>query len=102
MDPEPTAAGQAPDQSKTVEMNEALVLGSLRQHALVDEAEKLNALLRATMAERAQATEGLRQNEALFSAIIDQSPGAVFVLDAQLCFHQLNPKTLDVFGHLGP
>jgi PAS domain S-box-containing protein len=53
------------------------------------------------MDERAQATEALRQNETLFSTIIDQAPGAVFVLDSQLCFQQLNSRTLAVFGHLG-
>jgi len=40
---------------KTVNLNEALVLGALRQHELAESAEKLNELLRLEVAERKQA-----------------------------------------------
>lgn len=51
---------------------------------------------------RRELAEGRLQNEQLFSRIIDQAPGAVFVLDSGLRFQQLNPQTVAVFGHLEP
>jgi PAS domain S-box-containing protein len=44
---------------KTVAMNQALILGSLRQHQLTEAAENLNAQLRVEIAERKQAEESL-------------------------------------------
>ena len=44
----------------TVAMNEALVLGSLRQHELTEAAERLNTQLRTEIAERKRAGERLR------------------------------------------
>ena len=46
----------------TVAMNEALILGSVRQHELTEAAEKLNAQLQAEVAERKQVEQALRQN----------------------------------------
>ena len=43
----------------------------------------------------------LRQNEALFSSLIEQAPGAVFVLDSGMRFRQLNPQTAAVFSNRG-
>jgi hypothetical protein len=40
---------------KTVAMNEALVLGSLRQHELTEAADALNVQLQSEVAERRQA-----------------------------------------------
>ena len=48
---------------KMLAMNEALMLGSLRQHELTEAAESLNAQLRVEMAERRQAEEALRESE---------------------------------------
>jgi signal transduction histidine kinase len=45
------------------EMNEALVLGSLRQHELTEAAEKLNEKLQAEIAERKQVEAALRKAE---------------------------------------
>ena len=46
---------------RTLAMNEALTLGSLRQHELTEAAEKLNEQLRTEMAERKKAEEALRK-----------------------------------------
>jgi PAS domain S-box-containing protein len=47
----------------TVTMNEALLLGSVRQHELVETMEKLNAQLREEIAERKQVETALRESE---------------------------------------
>jgi signal transduction histidine kinase len=47
-----------------VAMNQALVLGSLRQHELTEAANQLNAQLQQEIAERKQAEEALRQAQA--------------------------------------
>ncbi|MBC7622608.1 MAG: PAS domain-containing protein, partial [Aeromicrobium sp.] len=53
----------APIHAEMVAVNEALVLGALRQHELNDTADKLNAQLRNEIIERYQAEVALRENE---------------------------------------
>lgn len=48
---------------QAVEMNQALMLGNLRQHELTEEGEKLNARLREEIRERKQTEEALRETE---------------------------------------
>ncbi|HZL31526.1 MAG TPA: PAS domain S-box protein [Pseudolabrys sp.] len=48
---------------KMLAMNEALVLGSVRQHELTEAAETLNARLQEEIAERKQAETALRESE---------------------------------------
>ena len=52
----------AQSRGQIVAMNEALLLGSLRQHELTEAAESLNARLQNEMAERSQAEQALRRN----------------------------------------
>lgn len=66
---------------KTVAMNQALVLGSLRQHELTEAAENLNAQLRDEIAERKQAEKALRQSEARLEAIVTQATAGIAELD---------------------
>jgi signal transduction histidine kinase len=49
---------------KTVAMNEALVLGSIRQHELTEAAEKLNAQLHLEITERKRTEEALHRAQA--------------------------------------
>jgi PAS domain S-box-containing protein len=49
-----------------------------------------------------EAEEMLRQNEALFSALIEQAPVGVYVVDGQLRLQQVNPKALPVFKTVRP
>ena len=53
----------AQSQEQIIEINQALVLGSLRQHELTETAEKLNAQLQQEITERKQAVQALRDNE---------------------------------------
>jgi len=52
--------------------------------------------------ERKAAEVALRRNEALFSALIEQAPVGVYVVDAQLCLRQVNPRALPVFKNAHP
>jgi len=55
----------------TVAMNEALVLGSLRQHELTEQAEKLNELLEAEIVERKRTEAVLRVSEERYRTLFD-------------------------------
>jgi len=54
-------------QAKTLAMNEALMLGSVRQHELTEAAELSNALLKKEIAERKRVEAALRRAQALLS-----------------------------------
>ncbi len=51
---------------------------------------------------RKQAEETLRQNEALFSTLIEQAPMGVYVVDAQFRMQQVNPLAEPVFSKVRP
>ncbi|MDQ5848583.1 MAG: ATP-binding protein, partial [Pseudomonadota bacterium] len=57
-------------QRKTVAMNEALMLGSLRQHELTEASESLNAQLRVEMTERSRMERQIAQQS---EALVDES-----------------------------
>jgi PAS domain S-box-containing protein len=51
---------------------------------------------------RKKAEELLRRNEALFSALLDQAPVGVYVVDDQFRLQQCNPLARSVFGKIHP
>ncbi|MDO8539550.1 MAG: sensor histidine kinase [Opitutaceae bacterium] len=69
---------------RAVEMNEALLLGSVRQHELTETAENLNAQLRAEIDEREQAEAALRAARAQLAAHAEQLEGLVTKRTADL------------------
>ncbi|MEI9866484.1 MAG: PAS domain S-box protein [Limisphaerales bacterium] len=52
--------------------------------------------------ERKRAESLLRQNEALFSALVDQAPNGVYVVDAQFRLQQINARALPAFENVHP
>jgi PAS domain S-box-containing protein len=52
--------------------------------------------------ERKQAELILRRSEALFSALVTQSPVGVYVVDSRFCLVQINPKALPQFSRIKP
>jgi PAS domain-containing protein len=72
------ATGHAPS---IVEMNEALILGSVRQHELAGAAQLLNARLRAEITQRKRAERALRASEERFRSLFVSAPMAVFACD---------------------
>ena len=64
-----------------VAVNEALVLGSLRQHELTEAADTLNAELRIQIDERIRAETALRVSEEFARSVIASSPDCINTLD---------------------
>ncbi len=52
--------------------------------------------------ERKRVESLLRQNEALFSALVDQAPNGVYVVDAQFRLQQINARALPAFENIHP
>ena len=52
--------------------------------------------------ERQEVEAALRRNAALFSKIIEQAPGGVYVVDAQFCVAQMNVESLPFFASAQP
>lgn len=59
-----------------VAMNEALMLGSIRQHELTEAAENLNEQLRTEIDERKQAEKALRESEARARSLFESAEAA--------------------------
>jgi PAS domain S-box-containing protein len=68
---------------KMLAMNEALLLGSVRQHELTEAAERLNERLRAEITERQQAEEALLKAGALQRAIFNSANFSSIATDAK-------------------
>lgn len=87
---------------KTLAMNEALMLGAVRQHELTEAAEKLNEQLQAEIIERKRVDTALRASEALFSSLIERAPFGMYVVDAQFRLRQVNSRAMPVFATVAP
>lgn len=62
-------------------VNEALLLGALRQHELVEEAEKLNQRLREEISERQRTEEALRVSEARYRVLFESMDEGFCVIE---------------------
>jgi PAS domain S-box-containing protein len=60
------------------------------------------SIVASDITERKAAEVALRRNEALFSALIEQAPVGVYVVDAQLRLRQVNPRAFPVFKNAHP
>ena len=52
--------------------------------------------------ERKQAEDMLRRSEAMFTALVEQSPLGVYVVDQQLRLQQVNPRAMSFFAGIEP
>jgi PAS domain S-box-containing protein len=86
-----------------VEMNEALVLGALRQHALTEAAEAVNAHLGLEIAQRQRAEDKLRFSEVRYRRLFEAAGDGVLLVDpvtakitdANPCVSQLSGRPRD-------
>jgi PAS domain S-box-containing protein len=70
---------------RTLEMNEALILGSLHQHKLTAAAETLNRRLKTEMAKRLVAGKKLRTSETRYRRLFEATNDGVLLLDPETC-----------------
>jgi PAS domain S-box-containing protein len=79
-------------------MNEALLIGCVREHELVDAAEDLNAKLRAEIQERAWAEDALRASEERFRVLFNLGPVAIFSCDRKGVIQNYNQRAAELWG----
>jgi PAS domain S-box-containing protein len=91
------SAGSPPSELPSIfrEMNQALLLGSIRQHELTGESERLNAQLKIEISQREQTEMALRS----LAAIIECSDDAIVGMDLDGIVTSWNKGAEKVFGY---
>jgi PAS domain-containing protein len=87
-----------PSHEEMLAMNEALVLGSLRQHELAEASELLNAQLQKEIMERKQVEAALRESEERFRTLFELDPVAVYSCDASGMIQNFNRRAAELWG----
>src|SRR6187397_1045517 len=83
---------------KVVAMNEALMLGLVRQHELTDVADSLNVQLTNEIAERKLIELALRISEERYRTLFELGPVAVYSCDAAGVVQNFNPRAVELWG----
>ena len=85
---------------KTVAMNEALLLGSVRQHELTEASDNLNAQLRTEITERKQAEQRVRTSEIRYRRLFEAAQGGILILDPKTRkITEANPYIIELLGY---
>ena len=83
---------------KMLAMNEALMLGSLRQHELAEASQLLNVQLQVEINERKQVEAALRESEERFHTLFELGPVAVYYCDATGVIQNFNRRAAELWG----
>ncbi len=94
MNAEHTTTDPPPDRARLVEMNEALLLGSVRQHELTDAAESLNAQLQVEIEARASIAAELADK----ARLLDLTHDAIIVRDMEGHIRYWNQGAEELYG----
>jgi PAS domain S-box-containing protein len=85
---------------KTVAMNEALLLGSVRQHERTEASDNLNAQLRTEITERKQAEQRVRTSEIRYRRLFEAAQGGILILDPKTRkITEANPYIIELLGY---
>ena len=85
---------------KLLAVNEALLLGALRQNDLAQTAETLNDQLRAEIAGHQRTENALRLRTAQFERLLNAAPVGVYLVDGDFRICQANPVAIPFFGNI--
>ena len=88
--------------AQNVEINEALLISSVKQHELTANAERLNDELQREISEHERAEELLRRNRDTFFSLIEKAPFGLYVVDARFRLQHVSSGAEHVFGHIDP
>ncbi len=83
---------------KTVAMNEALILGSLRQHEMTEAAENLNEQLHLEIIQRNRTEGALRESEEKYRALFELGPVAIYSCDPSGAIQNFNHRATELWG----
>ena len=81
-----------------VAMNEALMLGLVRQHELTDVADSLNVQLKAEIVERERIERALRESEERYRTLFELGPVAIYSCDLAGGIQTFNPRAAVLWG----
>jgi len=96
----PTTKTNVLGDSAMVEMNEALVLGSVRQHQLTRQAVALNVQLELEIAERQRAEDSLRISEVRYRRLFETATDGLLLVDpVSGSITDANPFIARLSGH---
>ncbi len=85
-------------QEHTTAMNERLILSSIHQHELTEEAQKLNTQLRREITERELAEGALRDSEERLRFIAESMPQKIFTAKADGSVDYFNRQWMEFTG----
>ena len=88
--------------ARSVEINQALLISSVKQHELTANAERLNDELHIEIGKHEAAETLLRKNRDTFFGLIEKAPFGLYVVDSQFLLQHVSSGADHVFSHVVP
>lgn len=88
--------------AQNAEINEALLISSVKQHELTENAERLNDELQCEITAHEHAEELLRKNRDTFFSLIEKAPFGLYVVDSQFRLQHVSSGAEYVFSGIEP